>query len=109
MVRYALAHPLVMDTSVPGPSNRHRRNNLIGLWEAGKLSDIRRRMIHVRLNIFDFNPAHADPTVLVVEMQPVTSGSFVGDQHVRVATTRCFVAGWCVTSKQDGPPLAVGI
>ena len=109
IVRYSLGHPLVIDTAAPGVSSRYIRNNLIGLWDPAKLTQIRRTMIHARFEVFDSNAAHADPEVLIVRCQPVITGAIFGDENPSVDTTRCFVAGWCVTSKQGDPPTAVGV
>jgi hypothetical protein len=112
MLVYSLAHPLSVDYGPPSAVNRNRRCNLVGLWDSGVSWDVmKRRIVQVGpIEVFDPDPAAADPEVLVVEVRPSVTGTILlGDREDVVRDVRCYGIGWSVTGRQDGPPLVTGV
>lgn len=111
LLAISLAHPLAMDFSAPLPTNRHRRNNLIGLWDEEVPWDIlKRHIVRRTVEVFDPDPANADPEVLIMEVRPSTTGTLVlGDQLPIIGNVRCFAMGWHVMGKQGGTPTTTGV
>lgn len=111
LLAYSLAHPNIMDFSAPGSANTHRRNNLIGLWdEDATWNVLGRHIIQRTVEVFDPDPANADPEVLIMEVRPSVTGDLtLGNKLPIIGNIRCFAMGWHVMGKQGGTPTTTGV
>lgn len=110
LLAYQLIHPDVWRNNlVANPSSDYRRCNLMGLWERGSWEVLGSRLVTTSWDIVDPDSSNADPEVLEVLLAPVTTDSIFVETSLAIGEVRCWIVGWAVEGKPDGPMEAIGV